>query len=50
MATAKKPGSKTAAQKKAALKSLDEVRKAEKNLQLKIEKHHGVVSSMFFPG
>jgi hypothetical protein len=52
--TAKKAAKKsapTAAKRKAAVrKSLAEVKKAHKNLELKVKKHHEVVSAMFFIG
>jgi len=38
-----------AARKKAAVKAANAVRKAQKNLDLKVRKHHQVISSMFFP-
>ena len=48
MAKAKK-GKPRVARKKAYAKSLKDVKKARKNLDLKLKKHHLVVSSMFFP-
>ena len=52
-ARAKKPaaakaGAPTAAQRAALRKSCNEVKKAHKNLELKMKKHTHVVSSMFF--
>jgi len=38
-----------AARRKAYSKSLRAVQKAQKNLDLRVKKHHQVVSSMFFP-
>jgi hypothetical protein len=38
-----------AARRKAYAKSLKEVKKARKNLDLKLKKHANVISSMFFP-
>jgi hypothetical protein len=38
------------AARKAVKKSLTEVKKAQKNLNLKVRKHHAVVSAMFFFG
>jgi hypothetical protein len=35
--------------KRAYAKSLRDVKKARKNLDLKMKKHHHVISSMFFP-
>lgn len=46
-ATKKAPS--RAARKKAYGKSMNDVKKAQKNLDLKVKKHHQVVSSMFFP-
>ena len=38
------------AARKAVKKSLTDVKKAQKNLDLKVRKHHAVVSAMFFFG
>ena len=46
---AKKAGKSHADRRKAVEKSLQEVKKAQKNLDLKVKQHHLVVSSMFFP-
>lgn len=46
---AKKAGPSRATRRKAYAKSLRDVKKAQKNLNLKVRKHHQVVSSMFFP-
>jgi hypothetical protein len=46
---AKKKAPSRAARRKAYAKSLNEVKKAKKNLDLKLKKHASVVSSMFFP-
>jgi hypothetical protein len=52
--TAKKSAKKaapSAAKRKAAFrKSISEVKKAQRNLDLKVKKHHEVVSAMFFFG
>jgi hypothetical protein len=48
MAKAKK-GKPKAVRKRAYAKSLKAVNKARKNLDLKLKKHHLVVSSMFYP-
>lgn len=41
----------TAAKRKAAVrKSLADVKKAHRNLELKVKKHQAVVSAMFFIG
>lgn len=52
--TAKKATKKaapSAAKRRAAVKkSLAEVKKAHRNLELKVKKHHEVVSAMFFFG
>jgi hypothetical protein len=47
---AKRKAPSRAARRKAYAKSLKNVNKARKNLDLKLRKHHLVVSSMFFPG
>lgn len=47
---AKKSAPTTAKRKAAVRKSLAEVKKAHKNLELKVKKHHEVVSAMFFIG
>jgi len=48
---AKKAAAPSAAKRKAAVKkSLAEVKKAHRNLELKVKKHHAVVSAMFFIG
>lgn len=48
---AKKKAAPTAAKRKAAVrKSLAEVRKAHRNMELKVKKHQAVVSAMFFIG
>ncbi len=39
---------KPAAARRAVKKSLADVKKAQKNLELKVRKHHQVVSAMFF--
>lgn len=49
--TAKKSAAKpSSAASKAVKKSLSDVKKAQKNLDLKMRKHHQVVSAMFFFG
>lgn len=51
MAPAKKKVALSAAKRRAAVKkSLAEVKKAHKNLELKVKKHQAVVSAMFFIG
>jgi hypothetical protein len=59
MATARKKSAKksakkaapSAAKRRAAVKkSLAEVKKAQRSLDLKVKKHHAVVSAMFFFG
>lgn len=48
---AKKAAAKPSpAASKAVKKSLSDVKKAQKNLDLKMKKHHQVVSAMFFFG
>lgn len=44
----KAAGPSTAARRKAVAKSIRDVKKAQKNLDMKVKKHHQVVSSMFF--
>jgi hypothetical protein len=44
-----KTGPSRAARRKAVEKSLRDVKKAQKTLDLKVRRHHQVVSSMFFP-
>jgi hypothetical protein len=49
--SAKKKAAPSAAKRKAAVrKSLAEVKKAQRNLELKVKKHHETVSAMFFIG
>ena len=51
MAKAAKKAAPTAAKRKAAVKkSLADVKKAHRNLELKVKKHQAVVSAMFFIG
>jgi hypothetical protein len=48
---AKKSAAPSAAKRKAVVrKSLADVKKAQRNLDLKVKKHHAVVSAMFFIG
>jgi hypothetical protein len=45
---AAKKAARPAAARNAVKKSLADVKKAHKNLELKVRKHHQVVSAMFF--
>ena len=47
-AAKKKKAPSTAARRKAYAKSVRAVQKAQKNLDLRMRKHHQVVTSMFF--
>jgi hypothetical protein len=49
-ATKKAAAKPAPAASKAVKKSLSDVKKAQKNLDLKMKKHHQVVSAMFFFG
>ena len=48
--SAKKSAPSAAKRKAAVRKSIADVKKAQKNLDLKVKKHHAVVSAMFFIG
>jgi hypothetical protein len=49
--SAKKKAATSDAKRRAAVrKSIAEVKKAQRNLDLKMKKHHEVVSAMFFVG
>jgi len=47
---AKKAAPSAAKRRAAVKKSLAEVKKAHRNLELKVKKHHALVSAMFFIG
>jgi hypothetical protein len=48
MAKARKPTKPRAQRQKAIDRSMNDVRKAHKNLELKLKKHKQVMSAMFF--
>ena len=45
----KKPTVSQARRRRAVEKSMREVKQAQKNLDLKIRRHHAVMTAMFFP-